>query len=296
MQSRIAKVVALAFMLMAGPAMAQAQPPAATSQDDSKVVVTGRTPEDAVRDFVGEVGAAPDGTNMARWGDTVCVGVYNLAPKYAQQMVDQVSLVGAAIGVEPGEPGCKANVLIMADTNGDALAARLVDDHIRKFLPPATDGSDLGRDALRKFKTSDAPVRWWHVGQTVLADTGEAVARGDTVRVRGAGRLRDNVRQDMSHILIILDTSRIGTVSFASLSDYVAMVAMSQVDADADTRDFPTILNLFAGNSGDRTARLTQWDLDYLTALYETSGDASSPGREANHIARKMLQQSGSGN
>jgi hypothetical protein len=287
-----AVLAALIAAFAVSPATAQQGQPAA----DDKVVVQGKSAEDAVRDFVAEVGVTPDGTNMARWGDTVCVGVYNLAPKYAQQMIDQVSLVGAAIGVEPGGPGCKANVLIMADVDGDALAARLVDDHIRKFLPPATDGADLGREALRKFKTSDAPVRWWHVGQTVLVDTGEAIARGDTVRVRGAGRLRDNVRQDMSHIVIILDASRIGTVSFASLSDYVAMVALSQVDADADTREYSTVLNLFNTDTGARTARMTQWDLDYLTALYETAGDASSPGREANHIARKMLQQSGSGN
>ena len=287
-----AVLAALIAAFAVSPATAQQGQPAA----DDKVVVQGKSAEDAVRDFVAEVGVTPDGTNMARWGDTVCVGVYNLAPKYAQQMIDQVSLVGAAIGVEPGGPGCKANVLIMADVDGDALAARLVDDHIRKFLPPATDGADLGREALRKFKTSDAPVRWWHVGQTVLVDTGEAIARGDTVRVRGAGRLRDNVRQDMSHIVIILDASRIGTVSFASLSDYVAMVALSQVDADAATHEFSTVLNLFNTTTGARTARMTQWDLDYLTALYETAGDASSPGREANHIARKMLQQSGSGN
>ena len=287
-----AVLAALIAAFAVSPATAQQGQPAA----DDKVVVQGKSAEDAVRDFVAEVGVTPDGTNMARWGDTVCVGVYNLAPKYAQQMIDQVSLVGAAIGVEPGGPGCKANVLIMADVDGDALAARLVDDHIRKVLPPATDGADLGREALRKFKTSDAPVRWWHVGQTVLVDTGEAIARGDTVRVRGAGRLRDNVRQDMSHIVIILDASRIGTVSFASLSDYVAMVALSQVDADADTHEFSTVLNLFNTTTGARTARMTQWDLDYLTALYETAGDASSPGREANHIARKMLQQSGSGN
>ncbi len=287
MMRKIAFAVALVSGLMASPAIAQTAQPEA----DSKVIITGRTPEDAVRDFVAEVGAAPNDANLARWGDTVCVGVYNLTPQYAQDLIDRVSLVGAAVGIEPGEPGCKPNVLIMADQNSDELAARLVQDHLRKFLPPATDDANLGRAALEKFKTSDAPVRWWQVSQTVLADTGEAVARGDTVRVRGSGRLRSNVRQDISHILIILDANRIGKISFASLSDYVAMMALAQIDADADTREFPTILNLFASETSNRTMRMTQWDLDYLTALYETPGDAANSGREANHIARKMLQE-----
>lgn len=280
-------IAALAATLIAGPALAQTTPP----ESDGKVVVTGRSPEEAVRDFVAEVGAAPNDANLARWGDTVCVGVYNLAPRYAQDLIDRVSLIGAAIGIEPGEPGCKPNVLIMADQNTDELVDRLVRDHLRKFLPPSTDDANLGRAALEKFKYSEAPVRWWQVSQTVLADTGEAIARGDTVRVRGSGRLVSNVRQDISHILIILDANRIGTISFGSLSDYVAMMALAQIDADADTQGYPTILNLFAMNGPNRTQRMTQWDLDYLTALYETPGDASSAGREANRIARKMLQE-----
>lgn len=280
-------IAALAATLIAGPALAQTTP----QDSDGKVVVTGRSPEEAVRDFVAEVGAAPNDANLARWGDTVCVGVYNLAPRYAQELIDRVSLIGAAIGIEPGEPGCKPNVLIMADQNTDELVAKLVQDHLRKFLPPNTDDANLGRAALEKFKYSEAPVRWWQVSQTVLSDTGEAVARGDTVRVRGSGRLVSNVRQDISHILIILDANRIGTISFGSLSDYVAMMALAQIDADADTQGYPTILNLFAMNGPNRTQRMTQWDLDYLTALYETPGDAASSGREANRIARKMLQE-----
>lgn len=280
-------IAALAATLIACPALAQTTPP----ESDGKVVVTGRSPEEAVRDFVAEVGAAPNDANLARWGDTVCVGVYNLAPRYAQDLIDRVSLIGAAIGIEPGEPGCKPNVLIMADQNTDELVDRLVRDHLRKFLPPDTDDANLGRAALEKFKYSEAPVRWWQVSQTVLADTGEAIARGDTVRVRGSGRLVSNVRQDISHILIILDANRIGTISFGSLSDYVAMMALAQIDADADTQGYPTILNLFAMNGPNRTQRMTQWDLDYLTALYETPGDAANSGREANRIARKMLQE-----
>jgi hypothetical protein len=287
----IALAAAFASALAALPAAAQQQPAA-----DDKVVVQGKRPDEAVRDFVAEVGTSPDGTNLARWDRIICVGATNLTPDYAQKLIDRVSLVALAIGLEPGAPGCKANVLVMADTDGDALATRLVADMPHVFRPPETHGTNLGRDALKVFKTSDAPVRWWHVSQTVLADTGAAYLPGSSVRVRSAGRLRSNVRQEMSHALIILDASRIGTISFASLADYVAMVALAQVDADADTREYPSVLNLFAEGSGERNTRLTQWDLDYLTALYEVPGDASSAGREANHIARKMLEEPSTAN
>lgn len=286
MMRHIAIAAALLCAATALPAAAQ------QTESDDKVVVQGKSAEDAVRDFVAEVGSAPEGMNLARWDGTVCVGVYNLAPKYAQALIDQVSIVGVAVGLEPGEPGCKPNILIMADHDGDALAARLVEDHLRKFLPAETHGTDLGRKGLEVFKTSDAPVRWWQLSQTVQNETGAPIPRGDSILVRGASRLRSNVRQEMAGAIIILDAARIGTISFPSLMDYVSMVALAQIDAEADTREFPTILNLFDAASGERTARMTQWDLDYLTGLYETPGNAASTGSDARHIARKMLDES----
>ncbi len=278
----------LATFLAAAAAM-----PALAQQTDAsdRVVIEGKRIEEAVRDFVAEVGAAPTGKNLARWDGTICAGAVNITPQYAQRLIDQVSAVALAIGLEIGEPGCKPNVLILASTDGDALAAQLVKDHFQAFLPPDTEGNDLGRKALRAFQSSDAPARWWHVTQTVHADTGQAVVVGKEVTVRGAGRLRANVREDMSHVVIVLDTSKIGTVSIASLADYVSMVALAQVDADADTREHTSVLNLFASETSDRTVRMTQWDLDYLRALYAARGDSIRRGGQEGEIATQMLKQ-----
>jgi hypothetical protein len=257
-------------------------------------VVEGTRVEDAVRAFIEEVGEAPRGHNLARWDRKVCVGVMNVTGAYAQRLIDQVSAVALAIGLDIGEPGCKANVLILADSDGDALAKRLVGDSYRAFRPERESGI-LGMNALKVFQNSHAPVRWWHVPQTVMADTGNPATGGFTQRVRGASRIHANVREDMAHVLIILDTSKIGTASFASLADYVSMVALAQIDPSADTREFPSILNLFG--TADRTARMTQWDLDYLRALYTAQGDTARPSGQERQIIQKMVNpSSGSGN
>ena len=265
--------------------------PCAIAQDTSsdRVVVEGRSVEEAVRDFVAEIGVSVDKNNLARWDGVICVGARNIAPDFAQMLIDRVSLVAVAVGLEPGEPGCKPNVLIMAHEDGKAMAARMVQDHRVIFDPLFSEGTNLGRKALERFTTSDAPVRWWHRTQTVVADTGEPFGRGDAVRVRGSGRTISNVRQEMVNILIVLDTGRIGSVSFGSLSDYVSMIALAQLDAQADMREFPSVLNLFG--SGDRKGRMTSWDLDYLTSLHATRGDAPNRTREANRIARSMLER-----
>lgn len=283
----IRKLVLATVFAAAAAFPALAQP----TDDGDKVVVESKRIEDAVRDFVAEVGAAPSGKNLARWADTVCAGAVNITPQYAQRLIDQVSAVALAIGLEIGEPGCKPNVLILASPDGDKLASQLVKDHFQAFLPPDTDGNDLGRKGLRAFQNSDAPVRWWHVTQTVHVDTGQAVVVGKEVTVRGGGRLRNDIREDMSHVVIVLDTSKIGTVSIASLADYISMVALAQVDSGADTAEYKSILNLFSNTGGERTGRMTQWDLDYLVALYKARGDSRRRGGQAGEIATQMMQQ-----
>jgi len=277
---------AVAILLAAAAAFSAAAQPADSAD---RVVIDAKRIEDAVRGFVAEVGAAPAGKNLARWDGTICAGAVNITEKYARRLIDQVSAVALAIGLEIGEPGCRPNVLILASPDGDALARQLVRDHFKAFLPPDTDGNDLGRKALRAFENSDAPVRWWHVTQTINVDTGQAIVLGKELTVRSSGRLRNSIREDMSHVVIVLDTSKIGTVSIASLADYISMIALAQVDADADTREYKSILNLFA--SGDRTARMTQWDLDYLVALHKARGDSRRRGGQEGEIAAQMLNQ-----
>ena len=300
MMPRIALAAAVASLLTAAfvtTSVAQ-QPPVPAPAPSDKVIVEGISPEEAVRSFIDEVSAAPPGRNLARWDRKVCVGAINLATRYAQRLIDQVSTVAISVGLEAGEPGCHPDVLILAYSDGDALATRLVKDRFRSFRPDS-DSTQLGQAALSRFRTAHTPVRWWHVSQTIAADGGQASlgdpafpALGDSIyNVHEASRLRINVREEMAHVIIVLDTTLIGKTSFASLADYVAMVALAQIDAKADTHEFPTILNLFAAETGEREARMTQWDLDYLKALYEARGDAARPAGQEREIAGEMLKR-----
>jgi hypothetical protein len=89
-----------------------------------------------------------------------------------------------------------------------------------------------------------------------------------TIHVFAASRLRTQIRDDMVRSIIIVDVDRLGGANLVQLADYLALVALAQVDAEADTSAFPTILNLFA-DPASAPAGLTDWDRSYLTALYE---------------------------
>ena len=265
----------VAFLLSAGGAHAQTEP---GSTEVEGVTIDGSVLREVVTNFVEEVGVAQRDQNLARWDRRICVGVVNMAPRFAQALADQVSAVAMAVGLNPGDPGCRPNVLILADSNGDALARALVEQDPQVFRPDIGN-TNMGQAALDRFQDSGAPVRWWQVTYTRTAEFGVT-----------ASRIRDSHEEAMGHVIIILDTSRIGSVSFASLADYVSLVALAQVDPQIDARGYDSVFNLFVANAS-RTQRMTDWDLAYLRALYAMRGDAASPDRQQREIAFALRRE-----
>lgn len=291
--------------LMAALAVAVSQdPPPPPAQDPGRQVenpdadlgtieVTGERPfEDRAAAFIEEVTAAPRGRGLARWDHAICVGAANMDRRYAQYMIDRVSMVALDLGLEIGEPGCQPNIMIAAAADADELAVELVKDEPHGFRP-ALAQTDLGSRALLDFQTSDAPVRWWHVSLPVMVDTGDIAIRlrgeeASFVVVRDASRLRANVRDDLARVVVILDTTQIAGVPYGALSDYVALVALAQIDPAADTSAWPSILNLFG--STEPPAGLTDWDRDYLQALYGARRDRARASQQAREIVGDMTR------
>lgn len=292
----IASLLALA---LASPQDAPAPPPPQEPvpvQDQAvelgTVEVSGQRPvEDRAAAFVDRIAAPPRGRGLGRWDRAVCVGAANISARYAQFMIDRVSSAALELGLDIGEPGCTPNIMIAAAADADALAAALVRDNPDGFRP-ALSQTDLGSRALEVFQTTDAPVRWWHVSLPVGVDTGEVAIRlkgeeAPTLAVRDASRLRSNVRDDLARVMIILDTARIGQVSYGALSDYVTLVALAQIEPSADASAWPSILNLFS--AAEPPTGLTEWDRDYLKSLYAASRDRARPAQQAREIVSGIV-------
>ncbi|HEY0052263.1 MAG TPA: hypothetical protein VGB49_02505, partial [Caulobacteraceae bacterium] len=188
-------------------------------------------------------------------------------------------------GLQPGGPGCRPNVLVLATNDAGALSSALVESNEDLFL----GANQLSRESLDRFVATDAPVRWWHASQSRDADTG-APTNWSMVRVRDVSRIRSNVRQDFSHVLVILDVSKIREVPYAALSDYVAMVTLAQIDPQADMTGYSTVLNLFAAKAaGERMPpAMTNWDADYLRAMYTAPRDRRRASQQQRAIATSM--------
>ena len=253
------------------------------------VTVTGRPLERVIQDFVSEVAEPNRRRGLARWEDRICIGVANLRPEAAQYLADRISTVAEDVGLEPGAPGCTPNILVVATDDGTALARELVEMHRRAFRMGGA-GMDRGGVALEDFVETDRPVRWWQMAMPIDSQSGQRATRipGECLRppctssmdfapqidVFAASRLRTQIVDRLTRAIVIVDVDEVSHLSILQLADYIAMVSLAQIDPDADTSGYASILNVFDDPASADS--LMDWDKAYLDGLYASEGNARS--------------------
>ena len=256
---------------------------AAPVAQSDEVVVTGRRVEEAVQAFVSGLSAPSNGEDqLTRWNHRVCPGVVGLRAQQAQAVADRVAIRALEVGLEVDGPGCTANVLILVTSDATSVARMLANENRALMGYYGGDANTRGRAALDDFVQTSRPVRWWHVSQTHTSDgmsIGSSGNAGEPAMVTlpsdAASHINRGTQQFLARAVVIVDAQRVGAVPVGLLGDYVAMVALAQLDPDGQTAEFPTILNLFADRAAGRTAAtgLTDWDRAYLAGLYSGPPD-----------------------
>lgn len=287
-----AAMAVLALLQDPAPPAAAADPdlPAVALED---VIVEPRRLEELSRAFVDEVSAPPRRRGLARWRDGVCVGVSGIRRDIAQAVADHVSRVALEYGLRPGDPGCRANVVIVFAEDGQALGDAMVERRERMFHL-GVGGLDRGNAALRDFRESDRPVRWWHVSVPTNAQTGDIAIRmpGDEFppSVPGEGLVNKGrwIRDDLNKVIIVVDGEYVNGVGLPQLADYLSMVALAQVDPEGDTSRFSTILNLFDDPEG--SPGLSGWDRAYLDALYSGPSQRIRDSDQTRQLLRNLRE------
>ncbi|HRD45463.1 MAG TPA: hypothetical protein PLF78_03160, partial [Caulobacter sp.] len=104
------------LLQQAAPAAPPTTPPAEDGTTvDSLTVTAKKAPErEAIEAFVSSVSDQTANRRLGRWDRKVCPGVMGLRNDYAQLMIDRIATTATEIGLEVGEPGCKANMIIIA--------------------------------------------------------------------------------------------------------------------------------------------------------------------------------------
>lgn len=271
------------------------------------VVVTGWPLDTMIRNFVTEVAEPNRRRGLARWDDAICVGVSNLQPDAAQYLADRISTVADDLGLRPGAPGCTPNIVVIVTDDAEALARTLVSDRRRAFRMGGA-GMDRGGDALEDFVETDRPVRWWQVSMPVDSETGQRMVRlagdcsggdcaGGTLgfapqyNLFAASRLTTQIVDDIFRAVVIVDVDQVRDVSILQLADYIAMVSLAQIDPDADTSGYASILNVF--DDPDGSTSLTNWDLAFLGGLYSAERNAAAQVARRGEIVDAIHREHG---
>jgi hypothetical protein len=275
-------------MLIAPLAAASAQ----NAPPEEEVVVTGEGLREQAQAFVNTITSGPQG-RVAIWDRLICPGIVGVSARHAQYILDRVAERAAEVGLGVREPGCTANLQIYIAADPESVARRMVDiDPLQFGYDTAPDMGDpeletMGRAALREFIETPRPVRWWHLSQSVTTDGFSAHGNG---RRPFASRLVGAAHLEMSTAVIIVDARSIAHLPIGALADYLALVSLAQLDPDADTTSYETILNVFANQAAGRATptALTDWDIAYLHGLYGASDQPMTNNLRRNAIAEEM--------
>lgn len=280
--SRFAGLMALTAMLFcAQPTLAQED---STTVDE--LTISGQKPqtrEEKIDKFVETATVKTPTGQIGRWDKEICVSIDNIKPEYADAIQGRITSMALELGLTTGPPGCKPNIFILGTIDGNAATKQLIKDH-KKFFRDDEWTISVGQDKLEKFASSNLPVRSWFVVKRVTRD-GKPYRVGSTIE--GRGRIGSTVRADFSHAFLVVDVSRIEVSLVPLLPDYVAMVALSQINLEAELPEVPTVLNIFTENA-ERPSGLTDWDHGYLRGLYSAKRDAKRAAVQKYQISNTM--------
>jgi len=279
-------------------ALAAVDPPGGATVLQGVVVEAAPTTPQAARRYVDDVAGAPaNAISLATWRTTICIEAKNLQPQAAAELTARIAARAEQLGVKALAADCAPNVSIVATSDGAVTAAAMVELHPYAFR--TMDGTQRGSDALRRFASSDAPVRWWTISaqyDTEHRGFVEPISRAATTVAGYKSNAFDyfnaHLVRAMVRTIVVIDANRTGAASVEALGDYIARVVLAETDPEAQTRSYPTVLNLWSDQRA--AAGMTAWDERYLKALYcasvrQPAFNAAVKSRsQLTEIARRM--------
>jgi hypothetical protein len=296
---------ALVFALAASAQEQAPSQPAPPSPAIESVIVTAPAlrPEKALDNFIiSHAAPSPLLNKIARWKTGICPITIGLTPKlnlYVTQRIIRVAMMAGA-PLDSKEP-CRPNVSVLATPQPQELLDMLRTKH----------GALLGYHYMsqaRDIATMHFPIQAWYSTATedywgfIQADepglrfgkiTPKAEGMASILHVSGFHG-NDGLKSQFATAIIIVDTGKIVGQQIGPLSDYIAMLALSQVKSYDDCQALPSITNLMASGCGSdaKPSGLTDIDVAYLRGLYKASVGATFVG-ERGAIAYEMKKDLG---
>ena len=295
------------FACVLAPSLAWAQ----TSPES--VTVSGTKSREMLQGFVHSFAAPTRMTGkMARWGSGICPVTVGLPAGFAKFITQGLKEIASQVGAPVNaRTGCTPNIAIVFTT----VPQKLVDDIARK--KPGLLGYYDNSDQLKKLATVTHPIQAWYMTASrdvrgkLLVDGARTVGTGleisyecpppmvgicslhlsdaQAMDVTGS-RLGDGVRSELYNVIIIADRGKLVNYAMGSLSDYIAMLALTQIMSLDSCQQLSSIVNMLAEGCARKAEALTQNDKAYLHGLYKAAPDQTL-GTQQDQISYQMEQE-----
>jgi hypothetical protein len=293
MRINLARAVLLATLIvlsgaLLAPARAQTEQPAAAEQaSDESITVTGQlSPTQLgmeIRRFVRGHARLSRIDQLTRWMDPVCPRVLNLPDAYGAFIVERVKTVAREAGAPVSDAAdCTPNITVMFTTEPQAVL-----DDVRANNPVLLGAHFISnRDALARMTR---PIQGWYVTATgTFAEVYLDEAMRDPPSGVAGSRLTRGLHSLFLHALIIVDQNRVAGAEIGPISDYVAMIALSEIREESwACGGLVTIMELFSTDCGAGPQTLTTPDRAFLQGLY-TMDEEAVASIQRGHIAGRV--------
>jgi hypothetical protein len=280
-------------LVAAAPSMASAQP---ASRDAVDQFVTGfATPTH----MTGKV---------ARWEAGICPLTAGQQPEFTKFVTQRVKDVAAQVGAPVNNSAnCTPNIDIVFSKIPQELLTN-IREHQPDYLGYAANSAET-----EKLATMTKPVQAWYATQTQdrqgrnRVDRGVRLGEGAAISASGrasetdyasdatyakvsGNRINDGVRSTFFHIVIVADISKLKGYEAGPMADYIALLALTQLNSLDSCQPLPSVENMLAKGCGAMTGALSAADIAYLRSVYKMSPDRMLLASQKSEIADGMTQ------
>lgn len=273
-------MIALAALVCASPVLSANDPLETVEVQGSREAVRRE-----VQSFVGSI-TRMDGELVGRWHSFVCPMVVGVTEPQAEFIRLQIIEVFDTVRKQKRKPGkpCDPNLFVIISDEADLVVADWKERDPGMFRWKERDGVSRSK--------GPRAVQSWHNATEVPSGMDPLIERSNAppaVKTSGSPRIVSPVSEALTAVVVLVDSRSTGKVTLAQLTDYIAMVSLSQLDLTASLGSIDSILQLFAQSPPEAPpAGLTEWDYAFLRALYRISYE---PLHQRRDIRARMVRE-----
>jgi hypothetical protein len=266
-------------------------------------------------------------SQIGRWREEVCPKVTGLQDPYrdfvSNGIIKLARSVGAPARLNPTK--CSANIEVVFTPDPQALLAGITQKYrsllgyyptteakqattfthpiqawyvtgsrtLNGFLPPKM-GAGRGPPSVGCCGEGGLPqppsaVQPFVVGMQIdSAETAGISGEGMGPTGTAGSRLSHGLRSEFVHVLIIVDAGKVAKYPLQTISDYIALLALTHIASLDNCSQLPSILNIFGKDCAAPPGALTASDAAYLKSLYGADLDTNL-NIEQGDLRQRML-------